>query len=162
MDKFYFSKLYKDVKTPSKRVEDGCYDLYAYFEEEYLTIPAFTIKLIPTGFATSFNSKYRIALRERGSNTKSGLNVRAGQIDSGFRGQYFVAVYNGNNVPVHLTKAVDEVVKLDEGIYVPYGKAICQFAIEEVPQIEWEEMPYEELKLIPSERGMGMIGDSGK
>ena len=51
--------MHEDVILPTKRDEDGCYDLYAYFEEPAFTIPSGTIKLIPTGIKSAFDKKRR-------------------------------------------------------------------------------------------------------
>lgn len=161
-DIVYFSKVKQGAIIPSKREEDGCFDCYAYFEENEIVIPPHTVKLIPTGIASAFSSVYRIAFRERGSNTKSNLAVMAGQIDSGYRGEYFVALQNNNDTPVEITKSVDKVERTKDIIRVPYSKAICQFAIEEVPKVTIKEIPYEELKEIESERGIGCLGSSNK
>ena len=37
--KIYFAKTREGAIIPSKRVEDGAFDIYACFEEEYLEIP---------------------------------------------------------------------------------------------------------------------------
>jgi len=168
-NKIYFAKVKPTAIIPSKRDEDGCYDLYACFENNDVTINPHSTKLIPTGIASVFSPKYRIAFRERGSNTKSTLQVMAGQIDSGYRGEYFVALCNGNDCPVTISKDFDDVTKTYktesdelEEIFVPYKKAICQFAVEEVPIMEIKEITYEELQKFTSERGTGIIGSSGK
>lgn len=165
----YFAKTKPNAIIPTKREEDGCYDIYACFEEKEITISAHTVKLIPTGIASAFSSDYRIAFRERGSNTKGTLIVMAGQIDSGYRGEYFVALYNGNNCPVTISKDFDEVTKTYKSgtdelgeIFVPYKKAICQCAVEEVPQIIINEILYEDLMKFTSDRGIGMLGSSNK
>ena len=44
----------------------------------------------------------------------------------------------------------------------PYEKAICQALVVPVPTVEVEEYTYEELKAIPSQRGNGALGSSGK
>ena len=157
-----FAKINEDAIIPTKRDEDGCYDIYANFEEEYIAIQPHQIKLIPTGLASACNSGYRMAVRDRGSNTKSGLITVAGQIDSGYRGEWFIALFNINDVPVEITKNVDEVIKTEDYIRVPYSKAIAQFALEIVPKATIEEVPYNELKEISSERGIGALGSSGK
>jgi dUTP pyrophosphatase len=161
-DIIYFAKVKEGAIIPSRREEDGCYDLYSCFEEESLIILPHTVKLIPTGIASAFSSKYRIAFRERGSNTKPNLKVSAGQIDSGYRGEYFVALHNDNDIPVEITKTIDEFVRHEDYMKFPYSKAICQFAIEEVPQVSIQEISYEELKEFKSERGMGKLGSSKK
>jgi dUTP pyrophosphatase len=82
----------------------------------------------------------------------------AGQIDSGYRGEYFVALQNNNDIPVEISKSVNKVEITQDLIKVPYSKAICQFAVEEVPQVFIYEIDYEELKNIPSARGTGSLG----
>lgn len=151
-----------DAIIPSKRDEDGCYDLYACFEDREMYIQPHAIAFVPTGIASAFPAGYRIALRERGSNAKSGLKVCAGQIDSGYRGEYFVALYNSNDVPIEITKMVDEIQITEDFIRVPYSKAVCQFAIEQVPPVELVEIGYDELKKFESARGVGKLGSSGK
>lgn len=47
-------------------------------------------------------------------------------------------------------------------IMYPYSKAICQAMLLPVPKMKVTEIPYDELKLISSERGMGMLGSSLK
>lgn len=159
-------RMHEDVILPTKRDEDGCYDLYAYFEEPAFTIPSGTIKLIPTGIKSAFDKKRRIAFRERGSNTKTGLILMSGQIDSGYRGEWFIAVYNTNNKDVIIAKRATEIVEFStndkEFLIIPYTKAICQFAIEQVPQDSIRECTLEELENYKSERGSGKLGSSGK
>jgi len=86
----------------------------------------------------------------------------AGQIDSGFRGQYFVAIYNGNPIPLVISKQAEKVIATPELVLVPYTNAICQFAIESVPKIKWHEIPNEEIIAVESVRGVSMLGASGK
>jgi dUTP pyrophosphatase len=53
--------------------------------------------------------------------------------------------------------------EIDECMFIyPYSKAIVQALIAPVPKINREEISYEELKAIPSERGLGALGSSGK
>jgi dUTP pyrophosphatase len=162
METIYFSKVNPNAIIPTKRDEDGCYDLYASFEYDSIIIEPHTVYLIPTGIASVFAPTYRIGFRERGSNTTSNLEVMAGQIDSGYRGEYFVALQNNNNIPVEITKLIDKVEKTNDFIRVPYSKAICQFAIEEVPTVNINEITYEELLQFKSERGLGCLGSSNK
>lgn len=44
----------------------------------------------------------------------------------------------------------------------PYDKAIAQLIVHEVPKMNVREITYEELIAIPSERGSGALGSSGK
>jgi dUTP pyrophosphatase len=177
-----FARTKEGATIPSKRDEDGCYDVYACFPENEFRIEPFTVKLVPTGICSAFDSDYRISLRERGSNTKSALQVMAGQIDSNFRGEWFVALYNANSVPVIISKNVNKVMKSttvahhcsnmcveaqeygakQDCIYVPYSKAVAQAAVEEVPKFEIYEVTPDEIAKIESNRGTGMLGSSGK
>ena len=152
----------EEVNFPTKTNENGCYDLYANFDDYEIMIPAHTTKLIPTNLCSAYSEKYRISIRERGSNTKSNLIVMAGQMDSGFRGMWFVALHNSNDVPVEITKGVDEVEKTEDFIRVPYSKAVAQFAVEFVPDVTLKELSVEEILSIPSDRGTGMLGSSNK
>ena len=49
-----------------------------------------------------------------------------------------------------------------EAIIYPYEKAIAQLVVHEVPKMNVQEISYEELQKIPSKRGTGMLGSSGK
>lgn len=158
----YFARKNDDVKFPVRREEDGCYDLYAYFSEDYMLIAPHETKLIPTGIYSAMPSNYRIALRERGSNLKWNASIMAGQIDSGFRGEWWAAIHNEGDIPIAISKLVNEVTKTDKLISHPYNKAICQFAIEFVPNVEVKEMDLDELLQIPSCRGTGDLGSSEK
>lgn len=157
-----FAKTRPDAKIPTKRQGDGCYDLYVCFDEEFVTIPPHSVKLVPTGLCSTFDSNYRIGFRERGSNTKSALFVMAGQIDSNFTGEIFVALYNGNDISIEITKNVSEVMKEEDFIRVPYCKAVAQFAVEEVPQVDIEEVDADYIMNLKTERGAGMLGSSNK
>lgn len=166
-NEIYFAKTKPQAIIPSKREEDGCFDLYACFDEDEFIIYPHTVSLVPTGIASAFSPNYRIAFRERGSNTKSVLQVMAGQIDSGFRGEWFVALYNANDCCVKISQKADKVNRVRANnkydvLYVPYSKAICQFAVEEVPTMEIKETTYDEIMSFKSERGTGMLGSSKK
>lgn len=47
-------------------------------------------------------------------------------------------------------------------IIYPYRKAIAQLIVHEVPQMNVNEISYDELLKIPSKRGTGVLGSSGK
>ena len=157
-----FAKLREGAVIPSKRDEDSDYDLYACFDEEELVIPAFSTRLIPTGLISAFDASLGVKFEERGSNTKWCGIVQAGVIDSGYRGEWLCAMYNGNPVPVHLTKAADEVRRLDDRVLVPYAKAICQFHVREILPVDVREVSADEVLACTSERGAGRLGSSGK
>jgi len=157
-----FAKLRPGAKIPSKRDEDSDYDLYACFDEEEFVIPAFSTRLVPTGLISAFDASLGVKFEERGSNTKWCGIVQAGVIDSGYRGEWLCAVYNGNPVPVHITKAVGEVQRLEDKILVPYSKAICQFHVRQILPVEVQTVSAEEVLARMSARGAGKLGSSGK
>lgn len=157
-----FAKTRNDAIIPTKEDEDGCYDIYACFDEEEIIIEPFSNKLIDSGIATAFDKKYRLAIRERGSNSKSGLITMSGQVDSGYRGSIFLSLYNSNSIPVIITKNIEKIKETTTAIYVPYKNAIAQFAMEEVPVFSEREVDYEFLKSIISKRMFGALGSSGK
>lgn len=157
-----FAKCRKEAIIPSKREGDGCYDIYACFDDNEIQINPFEVKLIPTGICSTFSDKYRVGIRERGSNTKSCLITMAGQIDSNYTGEWFVALYNANNIPVVITKDVKEVTKELLSIKIPYSKAIAQFAFELVPSVIIQEISVDYIKSLSTDRGSGKLGSSGK
>lgn len=159
-----FAKVRPGAKIPTKKIEDACLDIYACFEEDWVEIPAHSSKLIPTGIASAFDPEWAIVFRERGSTGTKNMKINAGVIDSGFRGEYFVSLYNGNDVPVYIAKYLDgeQAPEKQDAIVYPYDKAIAQALVIPVPEVEVEEILYGELKAIPSERGTGMLGSSGK
>lgn len=161
-----FAKVRPEAKIPTKRKEDAGFDLYAYLEEyeDWICIPPHSSKLIPTGIASTFDSNWAIVFRERGSTGVKNMKINAGVIDSGFRGEFFISLYNGNDAPVYITKYMDgeQAPEPKNAILYPCSKAIAQALVIPVPKVNVEEISYEELKNIPSERGMGALGSSNK
>ena len=154
-----FAKVKPNAKIPSKRDEDMGFDIYACFEEEYMVIHPHETKLIPTGIASCCTSDYGFVLRERGSTGSKGIALRAGVIDSGYRNEWFVGLTNTTTKDVVIHKSN---IIADDAIIYPYEKAIAQALVVPVPKVEIEELSYEDLKSIKSERGLGAIGSSGK
>ena len=100
-------------------------------------------------------------IKERGSTGSKGIGQRCGVIDSGYRGEWFIALTNHNQVPLVIAK--ESVKDQFQGCIVyPYEKGICQCMMVEVPKLKIEEMSYEQLLKIESERGTGALGSSGK
>lgn len=157
-----FAKLQNDVIIPSKREEDGAFDLYSYFNEEELIIRPHQTMLIPTKLITAFSSDYVMRLCERGSNGVLGIGQRAGVVDSGFRGEIFVPITNHNDKRLIISKKVDKVVNNINEIIYPYSKAICQALMIEVPKLKIREVSAEFIRGISSERGEGSLGSSNK
>lgn len=76
----YFAKVKEQAIIPTKREEDGAFDIYACFEEDYMIIEPHETKMIPTGLASAFSADYVAILKERGSNGSKGIGQRAGVI----------------------------------------------------------------------------------
>ena len=179
-----WARINENVILPTKRDEDACYDIYAYFDEDYMIIYPQETKIIPTGLYVALNKKYKLELCERGSTGTKGIGQRSGQIDSGYRGLIGVPITNHNNEILVISRFIREDGTVDRDltdnvafkskngtinvpvpyrtIYYPYTKAITSGAIVEVPIMESKEISVEELKSIPSARGEGSLGSSGK
>lgn len=171
MDKIKITKIFDDAIIPRKREEDGCYDVFARLYDDYMIIAPGEIKKIPTGIASAFPSKYRIGLRERGSTGSKGMSIRAGQIDSGYRGEWFVPINNTTNNYIAIvkedkvTEVIEAFLKIDDTVKAEIhttDKAIAQASVEFVPDVEIEEIGFTELKKIPSERGDSCLGSTDK
>lgn len=182
-----FAKVRPNAIVPSKRVEDMGFDIYACFDEDYIEISPHETKLIPTGIASSCEPEYGFLLRERGSTGSKGIALRCGVIDSGYRSEWFVCLTNTTERSIVISKHdkmdtaalicknsyIDTLLdfmevslseeEVDECMVVyPYSKAIAQALVVPIPEVEVEELTLEDLKAIPSERGLGALGSSGK
>ena len=176
-----FAKVRPDAIIPSKRDEDMGYDIYACFEEDYMVINPHETKLIPTGIASACDPGYGFLLFERGSTGSKGIARRCGVIDSGYRNEWFVGLTNTTNNKLFISKlnskelieklVIDKENPIDwhivenevlNSIVYPYSKAIVQAIVTPVLETNEQELTYEDLKAIPSERGLGALGSSGK
>lgn len=168
-----FAKVHPNATIPSKRDEDMGFDIYACFDEDYITINPHETKLIPTGIASACNPKYGFLVFERGSTGSKGIARRCGVIDSGYRNEWFIGLTNTTMKKLFISKLSeeetynryynDDSLWLEESILVyPYSKAIAQALVVPVPKVITDEIPYDELKEIKSERGMGALGSSNK
>lgn len=171
-----FAKVRPDAVIPSKRAEDMGFDAYSCFDEDYIVIQPHETKLIPTGIACACPQEYGFVAKERGSTGSKGIALRCGIIDSGFRNEMFIALTNTTSKMLFISKLSDvetimdyykcgkdgAIVTMTHAIVYPYSKAIAQLLVLPVPEVEVEEITYEELQAIPSERGVGMLGSSQK
>ena len=163
-----FAKVRPTAKIPTKRVEDAGYDIYADFEEPFILINPHETVLIPTGIASACDTDFCFVLKERGSTGTKGIAQRCGIIDSGYRDEWFVPITNTTDDYIMIAKS-DDVntdvfgsIPMKIIILYPYEKAICQALVVPVPNTTVEEITYDELKGIASERGTGALGSSGK
>ena len=179
--KLYFAKIKSDAIIPTKREEDGGFDIYSCFEEDFIRIKPNEIKKIPTGIACAFSKDYVMIGKERGSTGFNGLSIRAGVIDSGFRNEIQILINNTTDKMIYITKDEDKAIEAEvqrwvkkwnykppkkdakkNCVFYPYKKAIAQVIMLINPKLEVEELTYENLQKIESERGMGMLGSTGK
>lgn len=190
--KIYWAKTKENATIPTKKIEDAGYDIYACFDHEFILIEPNSTQLISTGIATAVSSDYFVKVEERGSTGSKGIKKSAGIIDSGYRGEIFIAITNANGTPLLITDLTMEEFKnkyciLEDGMWrftdenrgvndkifvaskekdfmtiYPKSKAIAQLVVLPVPKLKAEEVTYEELCSFASERGTGALGSTKK
>lgn len=161
-----FAKTREGAVIPSKREEDAGFDIYACIEDTLVIMPH-TTEIVPSGIAAVCEPDYCLLLQERGSTGTKGIAQRCGVIDSGYRGEIMIPLTNTTDRPILLYNPAtvsDTVafVSAVEPIRYPTTKAITQAILVPVPTVEASEISYDELLAIPSERGTGRLGSSGK
>jgi len=164
-----FAKTRPDAIIPTKETENAGYDLYSCFDEDWMVIQPHKQKLIPTCIISAFDDNVYFEFKERGSTGTKLMEVRAGVIDSGFRGPWFVCISNGGYEPLIICKehahkrltTMLEDLDMFATIY-PYEKAIAQAVLTKIEQTRTVELPVEDILKIPSKRGGAMLGASGK
>lgn len=227
-----FAKVKENAIIPSKEDENAGFDIYACWdgvEKKDKIIKPHTTKLIPTGIACALPINYYFQVEERGSTGSKGIKKSAGVVDSGYRGEIFIAISNVNDrylifgdKDTYLQDALDELKKwqsvdvnnlteqdkldmekflrdqyqdsydnltdeekamvirsiyqeikspdndetliknISNAIFYPETKAIAQLVLHRVDNLPVREISFEELKQIPSKRGDGILGSSGK
>ena len=170
--KILFAQVKKDSDAviPSKEKENAGYDIYPCFTDDAIIILPHKTKSIPTGIASAFSADYYVQIEERGSTGTRGMKKSAGVIDSGYRGEWFIPIYNGNDVPLVIAKypVYDDLNEMNKilgeqiCIVYPYDKAIAQAIPHYVPNLIAGTTTYDDLCKYKSERGAGKLGSSGK
>ncbi len=141
----FVKRLTETAKIPAKAHEtDAGYDLYA--DEEYVLLPNGRV-VVKTGIAIEIPAGFygRVAPRS-GLAVKSGLDVLAGVIDSAFRGEVGVVLYNTNSL-----NANDPIIKINK------GQKIAQLIIEKCFSPNFIEVN----ELQESDRGIDGFGSTG-
>ncbi len=137
-------RLDPDLAAPARmRAGDAAADLPAKVDT---TIAAGDRALVPTGFAVAIPEGWAgLILPRSGLSLKSGLTVlnAPGLIDSGYRGELQVILYNTT----------------DEDVVVTRGQRIAQLLIVEAPALDYVEV--DELPPGPDDRGAQGFGSSG-
>ncbi|MFA4818517.1 MAG: dUTP diphosphatase [Patescibacteria group bacterium] len=140
--KLQVKRLDPKAKLPTTGYQgDAGLDLYAL---EAVTVPAGqTLSNIRTGIAIAIPAGYvGLCWDKSGLAANHGITVLAGVIDSGFRGEMLLTVYNTSQEDYHFT-AGDKVMQI---LIQP---------VESMQVVEVEELPV-------SERGHGSFGSTGK
>lgn len=136
-------KLHKEAKLPLY-AKDGDAGADLYSVEEVIGLKANERALISTGIAIELPEGYEAQIRPRsGMAFKQGLTVlnSPGTIDTKYRGQIKVIIYNASN------KTVD----------IPAGTKIAQMVVKPVEQANFKEVK----ELSDSERGTDGFGSTG-
>ena len=121
---------------------DAGYDLYAQIDSSSTIINPKEIKLISTGIAMAIPRGYAGLIWDRSSMGVKGIHRFAGVVDSGYRGEVKVCLYNSNDRPYLLNS----------------GDRIAQILIQKVDNFYLREVA----SLNETDRGDGGFGSSGK
>ena len=138
-------RVREGAKLPTRATERAaCYDLYAWLENDTLTIRPHTTQIVPTGLSMQLPNGTMVALFPRsGISTKRGLRPAncVGVIDPDYRGEYLVALH-------HVTD-FDQTIR--------FGERIAQIGLIPVIPMEFIEVA----DLDQTERGAGGFGSTG-
>lgn len=141
--KLRIKRLTDTATIPTKaHLSDACFDIYA--DSEATILPKQSA-IVHTGFATEIPNGWFAAVYPRssmGCKRHLRLSNSTGVIDSAYRGEWLVSLYNDG----------------DETQIINHGDRIAQFAFLPVPDVWIEEVD----ELTDSERGQGGFGSTGK
>ena len=145
MVKVLIKRLSPKVKLPSYKTSGASgVDLVAAIDSS-ITIKPKSSCLIPTGLSVAFSQEYELQIRPRsGLAAKNNISVlnTPGTIDSDFRGEIKVIIYNHGN----------------EDFIINNGDRIAQMVLSPVIKINFEETN----NLPDTVRGQGGFGSTGK
>ena len=145
MVKVLIKKLSPEVQLPSYKTSGASgMDLMAFIKSS-VTVKPKTSSLVPTGLSIAFSENYEIQIRPRsGLAAKNNISVlnTPGTIDSDYRGEIKVIVYNHGNNDFHINN----------------GDRIAQMILTPVIKMEFEETN----NLPETIRGEGGFGSTGK
>lgn len=155
MSKKIMVEVYKDhpdaIMPKKGRTEgmyvDACYDLFTH---ENIWIPAHSQVMVDTGLKILIPTGYWIKFHERGGLASKAISVGAGIIDNNYTGNFIVILRN--NDP-------------DEDFSIAAGKAIAQFSLEKIREVNFVEISKDMLNRISEarkERGENGFGSSDR
>ena len=102
--------LEEGVEIPTYAKEgDGCVDIKSNID---IIISPNTTVLIPTGISMAIPEGYVGKLRGRSGLASKGIQINTGVIDSGYRGELKVSVYNSTDRKVAFVKG-DRIAQLE-------------------------------------------------
>lgn len=135
-----FKLLHKDAKLPFyAHDDDAAFDLFTTASE---TIKKGEIKIFPTGIASEIPKGWFVSFRGRGSMSMKGIDVFAGVVDAGYRGEWQVMLANAAGKKYRVEK----------------GDKIAQGILQPAPQAKIVEVK----KLAASKRGEKGFGSTGR
>lgn len=137
-----FKKLSPDAIIPKyAHADDAAFDLYSTEETVLWPGRRYVFKL---GIASEFPRGWYISIRGKsGLALKYGIDVLAGVIDAGYRGEWGVVLVNLGEQPMNVEK----------------GEKIAQASLLLLPE---QAEIIETDKLTESERGVGGFGSTGR
>lgn len=135
-------KLIEGGRLPEYKTDGAvCADCYSRCNNP-IEIKPNSRALIPLGFAVELPKGYEMVLRPRSGMSKNGIDSVIGTIDFDYRGEVMACVINN----------------IDKAITVENDTRICQCAIRQVPEIEFEVVS----ELSETVRGNNGFGSTGK
>lgn len=136
----YFKKLHEDAVIPQRaHFGDAGMDVYSI---EDINIEPRSDVLTGLGLACEFESDYTLLVfNKSGRATKLKLDKGAEVIDSTYRGEIHVHLFNHSDNPV----------------FIPKGEKIAQFILMPI----WNGEPEEVQSLDETDRGTGGFGSTG-
>ena len=136
MNKIGFQRVIPSAKVPTKAYPtDAGYDLYSCV---YKRLNSMERAVISTGICVEIPEGFygRVAPRS-GLAIRDGIDVLAGVIDSGYRGELGVVLIN--LAPQHFITQQDITFEPSSSFDVHPGDRIAQLIIERHYNMEWEE-----------------------
>ena len=132
--------LENNAKMPTRaNVNDAGWDLYSTVD---IVIPSKQRNTVKTGIALEIpESMAGLIWPRSGLSVKKGIDVLAGVVDSGYRGEIMVCLYNTS----------------DEDVSISHGDRIAQIIFQEIPRI----VMINQEELGSSQRGDKGFGSSG-
>jgi dUTP pyrophosphatase len=133
--------VHGNAQKPTRANEnDAGWDLYSTI---HTVIPPKQRKTVNTGISLQMPEHFAGLIWPRsGLSVKSGIDVLAGVVDSGYRGEIMVCLYNTS----------------DENVAIHIGDRIAQIIFQEVPRVNMEVHE----TLGSSQRGDNGFGSTGK